>query len=172
MSARILVLLLASCAVLASCGDPTHTDAVSALGPEPPGPGPGPRHRPGQPCLVCHGGSGPASGHFSVAGTVYLVQYMEAGNPPAPASGVDVHIADATGASRDALTNDAGNFFLSVDDWSPAYPLNGIKISENVMGNQVIATMMTHVGRDGSCAACHYDPPSPATPGHIYLALQ
>ena len=54
--------------------NPVHDNEVAALGPEDPSVPPGPDHRPGQPCLVCHGGSGPASAQFAVGGTVYAAQ--------------------------------------------------------------------------------------------------
>ncbi len=58
----VAVAVLATLAVGGACGgDPVHDEEVAALGPEPGGGAPGPEHRPGQPCLVCHGGSGPAS---------------------------------------------------------------------------------------------------------------
>ena len=30
--------------------------------------------------------------------------------------------------------------------------------------------MFTHIGRDGSCATCHSDPPGGDLVGHVYLA--
>jgi hypothetical protein len=30
--------------------------------------------------------------------------------------------------------------------------------------------MYTHIGRDGSCATCHSDPPGGDLVGHVYLA--
>jgi len=29
--------------------------------------------------------------------------------------------------------------------------------------------MVGHIGRDTSCASCHFDPPSTSSPGHVYL---
>ena len=58
--------------------DPVHDEQVAALGPEPAGESPGPLHRPGQPCLVCHGGLGPAHQSFSVAGTVFAIVVVPA----------------------------------------------------------------------------------------------
>src|SRR5450432_160855 len=46
---------------LVGCGDPVHDTAVSALGPEAPGVPKGPLHRPGQPCVLCHGPQGSAT---------------------------------------------------------------------------------------------------------------
>ena len=72
LRARKNLLLIAAGAVFA-CGDPTHDRAVEVLGGEAPGVPEGPLHRPGQPCVTCHGDSGPASGEFSLAGTVYAL---------------------------------------------------------------------------------------------------
>lgn len=61
-------------AAIAGCStDPVHDAEVAALGPEVPGM---PKslyeyHRAGQPCLVCHGGEGPAHTQFSFGGTVF-----------------------------------------------------------------------------------------------------
>ena len=60
-------------ATLAACDtDPVHSSAVDALGPEVAGVPKGPYHRAGQPCVTCHGGEGPASQQFVMAGTVFF----------------------------------------------------------------------------------------------------
>jgi hypothetical protein len=33
----------------------------------------------------------------------------------------------------------------------------------------VVVKMMSDVGRDGSCAACHTDPAGPMSAGHVYI---
>ena len=53
---------------LGACVDETHELQVQALGGEAPGVPKGPLHRPGQPCLVCHGEAGPASPSSSSPG--------------------------------------------------------------------------------------------------------
>ena len=50
-----------------ACGDPVHDARVAALGDERPGVPAGPNHRPGQPCLACHGGDGPSDVELAVA---------------------------------------------------------------------------------------------------------
>ncbi len=128
----------------ASC-DPVHSDAVADLGPEASGVGPGPTHRPGQPCLVCHGGSGPGSPQWAVAGTAYQ---SEEGDTPLV--GGTVTITDATGSERALGTNQVGNFYISTDDWDPVYPLHVVLSS----GEQTIE-MSSRINGNGSCANCH-----------------
>jgi len=175
----ILVLL----ALVSACGDPVHTDAVSALGPEAPGVSPGPNHRPGQPCLTCHGGSGPAGRQFSVGGTVYMTQrnpYPDGGAPPAspPAVGATVMLTDSVNSTHTATTNSAGNFFIYQSDWAPVAPIGGVTTDGGVpdMNHAIqitqgtnLAVMYSHIGRDGSCADCHYYPPGPLTAGPLWL---
>jgi hypothetical protein len=154
-----LVACLAGAAAV-SCLDPQHESAVTAMGPETSG-GPGPTHRPGEPCLVCHGGSGPASSQFSVAGTVYQAQTNQT-----PLNGGTVKLTDANGSTFTATTNEAGNFYVEQGAWAPVYPM---RVAVTFNGTE--ADMSTHVGRDGSCATCHYDPSGARTPGHVYLVL-
>jgi hypothetical protein len=149
--------LLAVLVLLAACEDPVHDGWVDALGPEQGSTGP--THRPGQPCLACHGGSGPGKQQFAFGGTVYK-EDKEDGFP-----GVDVQLTDASGAVRHVTTNEVGNFYLSHDDWEPIYPVHvSISIQD------VKADMGTHIGRDGSCASCHFEPKGPSSAGHVQLS--
>jgi hypothetical protein len=144
-----------------ACADPVHDNRVDALGPEQDGIRPGPRHRAGQPCLACHDGSGPGSPKMSLGGTIYAVK-----GESAPMVGVNVHFVDARGATWDATTNDVGNFYVQFDDWAPFAPIH-VSIS---LGDTEVK-MDTHIGRDGSCASCHFDPPGPSSAGRVYFAL-
>jgi hypothetical protein len=155
----LLLLGVASLPALASCVDETHEEDVKVLGPEDPSVPPGPLHRPGQPCVTCHGGSGPASQQFSIGGTVQLAigQSM-------PAVGAMVSIEDITGAFGTTQTNEVGNFYITVQQWQPKYPLQPT-VS---LGNMTPQQMLTHIGRDGSCADCHGPTPSPTSIGPIY----
>jgi hypothetical protein len=152
---------IASFLTAASCVDATHDAQVQALGGEAPGVPPGPNHRPGQPCLLCHGEAGPASGLFSVAGTVYETQGQKA-----PAVGAAVSMEDLTGRTVTVLTNAVGNFFITPTQWSPLFP---IKPSVAQGSNQI--SMATKVGRDGSCAACHTNPAGGLSPGAVYVIM-
>jgi hypothetical protein len=158
MTARTpaLCLLLA----LAAC-DPVHDDAVAALGGEQGG-HPGPTHRPGQPCLLCHDGALGDPQEFSVAGTVFLHLESET-----PAQGATVELHDANDKTFDLVTNRGGNFYISPDQYRPAYPVD---VKVRFQGETV--TMHSLIGRDGSCAGCHVDPPGPDSPGRVYVQLE
>jgi hypothetical protein len=148
-----------------SCYDPVHDQEVAALGGEAPGVPQGPLHRPGQPCNVCHGGIGPASLRFSVAGTVYL---YSAGSPP-PAVGAQVQLQDSTGSAWHATTNTAGNFFVVQSDWAPTYPLSVPAVVDSTGKTNVF--MSTLDNREGSCAACHGLTGGPNSAGPVYLNM-
>lgn len=152
--------LCAMGACLAACIDATHDDQVAALGGEAPGVSPGPEHRPGQPCLVCHGGLGPASSTFSLGGTVVAVI-----DQTAPAVGAQVQIEDINGVAFLSPTNGAGNFYVTTGQWQPTFP---IKMQVTLGGTT--AQMVTFSGRDGSCAACHQASVGPSSPGPVYVA--
>jgi hypothetical protein len=150
--------IIASVGVVA-CVDEVHDQEVAALGPDT-GPN-GPTHRPGQPCLVCHGGEGPAKEQFSVAGTVYEDQ----GGGDA-AVGAVVTVEDVTGRTLSPTTNAAGNFFITNSDWAPSYPTSMTVTSSD---GTVQDVMLSHVSRDGSCASCHTLTAGPTSPGPVYL---
>jgi hypothetical protein len=160
---RPLVLRTAS-AVLAALAmtctlDPVQSEAVADLGGEAPGVPPGPLHRPGQPCLVCHDGS-TARPAMSVGGTVYGVL-----GSAAPLAGGSVELTAEDGSTFTATTNAAGNFYVEQTAWQPVYPLRVA-----VAFGELTSTMSTIIGRDGSCATCHVDPPSRISAGRVYLA--
>ena len=144
-----------------ACGDPTHDNAVDALGSDPTGMPNGPTHRAGQPCLTCHGGSGPASAQFTVGGTAYAVK----GHGDPLVNGT-VHLLDAADAGFDMPTNSVGNFFATTAEWQPVAPIHGRLTLDNAE-----ADMISHVGRDGSCADCHTPTIGPRSPGPVYLAV-
>lgn len=161
----LLVAATAAAALAAptACVDTVHEQDVKALGPEQPGVPPGPLHRPGQPCVTCHGGSGPASLQFSVAGTVYAVK-----GQPDPAVQAAVQIEDVDGKTWTVFTNTVGNFFVTVKDFAPHYPTIMSVVSAD--GNTT-QSMTTLDNRDGSCADCHTPTPGPTSPGPVYVSL-
>jgi hypothetical protein len=157
---KALALLLVLVAAV-GCMDPVHDDAVNALGDEAPGVRPGPLHRPGQPCLTCHGGEGPANAEFSLAGTVYLLPLQDV-----PALNAKILIEDVNGVAGTVTTNEAGNFWVNADQWHPTYPLT-ISMTYGSLNPRMNGT----IGRAGSCADCHqFKAPTPTSSGRIYVA--
>ncbi len=166
----------------ASCEDPVHDAEITALGPEAPGVPPGPNHRPGQPCLTCHGGQGPASATFVTAGTIYETPYSPGTPSYPPLVGGNVTLVDSTGSAYNATTNTVGNFWVTPTEWNAVFPLGdlrpdagpeagveGISVGTSPLGGQV--SMQTAIHRGGvyaSCAYCHFDHPGPTSPGHVY----
>ena len=154
-SPRSIALACIMLAALAStsCFDPEHKDEVDALGGETNGVGPGPFHRPGQPCRACHGGMGPGSPEFSIAGTIYLTRDVGATQ-----AGVSVTITDVTGDSRTLRSNEAGNFYIDIKEWSPTFPVKVKVGSEGLTETQAKAQaqMISPIGRNGGCGFCHY----------------
>jgi hypothetical protein len=156
---RPLVVALTLSLVAAAC-DPVQDGAIAALGGEAAGVRRGPLHRPGQPCLLCHDGALGDPPAFSVAGTVF--------DRPADTQGVSdatVSLTDANGSTYDAITNAAGNFYLTPAQWTPTFP---VTVAVTASGLRVV--MHTDIGRDGSCASCHVDPAGPNSPGHVSIA--
>jgi hypothetical protein len=155
--------LLFPCGILAGgllgCGDPAADAAVSALGPETPGVPPGPKHRPGQPCLVCHGPSGAARSPFSLAGTLY----REKGKP-AVLGRADVAVTEATGRKFVVRSNCAGNFYVSPVDFTPRAPF---WVSVTYLAETI--DMESPVYREGSCASCHHEPAGALSAGAVFL---
>jgi len=148
----------------AGCYDPVHDQQVAALGPEAPGVPPGPTHRPGQPCLVCHGGQGPAKVVYSVAGTVFQYPYPSSTTPAVDAG---VQLEDSTGSFYAAYTNAAGNFYVPASSWGPVYPISVPRLADPTGQNP--EQMLTLINRDGSCASCHTPTPGTDSIGPVFL---
>lgn len=146
---------------LGSCSEPVHDQEVEALGPEQGGVPAGEHHRAGQPCLVCHGALGPSEHRFSVAGTVFFGPSKAVGQ-----EGVEVLMVDAANTSPPPIrTNCVGNFFVRFEQWNPRYP-----VLVRVARGDKEQSMISHVGREGSCAGCHrLGPPDFDSPGHVFL---
>jgi hypothetical protein len=150
------VLLLAS-----GCSDPVSDQLVQSLGPEDPNVPRGPNHRPGQPCLACHGGSGPAVLTLTIGGTVYAQQ-----DKPLPAVAAQVQIVDQSGHTANLTTNPAGNFFTTAATFQPVYPFRVAQVA-GADGTKV--NMFSVSNREGSCAMCHFSPASPISPGPVFV---
>lgn len=162
LSSPLLAALVGVFAALGtSCTDPVLDDEIDSLGPETGDVGP--LHRPGQPCVVCHSEFGPASDAvFLLGGTVF-----DSPLRATPVEGVEVRIVDAAGARFSKLTNAAGNFYVTSGEGELRFPVR-VRISKN----GVERPMLSHIGREPSCANCHFDPPD-AGPGRVhYKAFQ
>jgi hypothetical protein len=172
LTAIAMLLLVASAA---SCDtDPVHASAVAALPAETPGVPVGPLHRAGQACMTCHGGEGPASQTFAMAGTVF---YGPGDNGVfAGVGNAQIVIEDDTQAQYTAATNCVGNFVVRPEDW-PGHPQFPVIVRVVAQPQQTLfdVPMQSHVGRASSCASCHQFPTSAnlfETPGVVHLAPQ
>ncbi len=155
LTAIALVSVSFSCAA-----DPVRERQIAALGGETPGIPHGPLHRAGQPCGLCHGPEGPDNPEFSLSGTIY-----RGVSSRSPLKGATIHFIDSTGEQRTTESNCAGNFFVRKSEWSPTWPIwSKIEYSAKVV------EMTSAVFREMSCSACHADPASPSTVGHLYFA--
>jgi hypothetical protein len=96
---------------------------------------------------------------FSVAGTVFADA-----NSTKPVDSVNVILIDADGTVFTASTNCAGNFYVAPKDFSPHYPM-----WVTMRLAKVQRDMESPAYREGSCAACHVDPRSPSSAGHVYM---
>jgi hypothetical protein len=159
LSTCILTTTVLAAAIAAASCDPVLSGQKDALAGETPGVPKGPLHRPGQPCLLCHDGSIGDPPAFSVAGTVY-----QDATTKVALENATVTLTDVNGATYATVTNAAGYFYLSPDDFAPAYPM---KVS--VASGGVTVSMQSHVGWNGACGGCHVDPPGPDSPGHVYF---
>lgn len=152
--------LLFSLLMLAGCFGQPGTADEAALGDvdhEPTGD----EHRPGQPCLVCHGIEyTPGDDVFEVAGTIYETIGADIGT-----AGVDVIIEDADGQVVRLRSNRAGNFYFEEDDGTVRYPLH-VAIERD--GERM--EMRSPIVREGSCAHCHTkEGPNESSVGRIFL---
>jgi hypothetical protein len=152
-------LVVVSVLLVSSCNDPVRNTTVDELGGETPGVPAGPLHRPGQPCLVCHGGEGPAESEFSIAGTLYQ---SAAGTKPL--HDARVRVIDSSGDEYDVVSNCGGNFWASAANFRPRWPV-WVKVEYEPESVE----MTSAIFREGSCGACHGDPASSRGAGHVYL---
>ena len=163
-AARVTLVAVILGAAASCLADPTHNREVDELGSDPTHERNGPLHRAGEPCLDCHGGSGPGNVQFSVAGTVYRSHDVVTG-----VQNADVTLTDSTGASITLLTNEVGNFYVSPSLYDPVYPMWVTVSYTGPSGGFAQTSMQTHVGREGSCGACHQDPEAVDQAGHVYV---
>lgn len=163
-----------------ACGNRAVDAKIEALGPEDPGVSPSEYHRPGQPCLLCHGEYGGASPPMSIAGTIFATPAGD-GESPIPAEGALVSVTDSFGRVFQATTNCTGNFFFEKSQ-NPAFPLHaeieckpggGLGCSSTDFNDGCDRQVMTtRISRDGSCAGCHVGNRSQGSPGWVFCSLE
>jgi hypothetical protein len=107
---------------------------------------------------VCHSDADSAP-PFSVAGTVYRDNLSAL-----PLPDVAVELVDTQKRSFAAHTNCAGNFFVTPSEFRPVAPF---WVSLRFEGD--LAVMESPIHREASCAACHGDPISRQSAGHVFL---
>lgn len=148
---RILPIVSALSLVMCNL-DPVPNAKSANLGEETPGVPEGQFHRAGQPCLACHD-------DFSVGGTLYGVR-----GDKTPLANAELTFTDVNGKTAIATSNAAGNFWIPSAQFTLTFPLHVA-----VRYGTLEATMTSIIGRDGSCASCHVDPPSRISPGPVYM---
>jgi hypothetical protein len=161
-------------ALLAACFTSVEEEAARDLGPEVGDPGP--THRPGQPCLVCHGPTySPGEEVFALAGTIYRRATDTQGLFAA-----DVQMTDADDRRFTVLTNEAGNFMVRFDEdvseptdddegrlllpFQPTFPVH-VEVRDGVREKE----MRNVIAREGSCAHCHTDPVNATSNGRVFV---
>jgi hypothetical protein len=176
MTRSPLLLSLPAALLLAACGNPVLDGKIAALGGEVTGVQPSEYHRPGQPCLDCHGVYGGASPRMSIAGTIFAAPIEKL---PTPVEDVNIVITDAFGSKNGASptqppppkkTNCVGNFFFSTDDFDPGFPLEAKIECPMAPGsmNTNARYMSSRVSREGSCGTCHQGARTQGSPGWIF----
>ncbi len=134
------------------------------------------KHRPGQPCLLCHGPDhfpqAPGEKIFLLAGTVY--GFVDDADKDG-LKNVDVEITDATMRTVTVTTNGAGNFIVS--EGEPKHKKGWLRISGTLEFPLQVAisrdgderVMRTMIAQEGSCSRCHGPKPDIDSVGRIFL---
>jgi hypothetical protein len=124
--------------------------------------------------VLCHGDQGPASQQFALAGTVFYGP--GAGSPLVGVGNSRVLLQDDSQSEFTTTTNCVGNFYVKPGDWPghPQFPVI-VRVVGQPQQTPFDVPMQSHIGRSGSCAACHGIPTSDnlfETPGVVHLAPQ
>lgn len=112
---------------------------------------PGRRHRPGQPCLVCHQG-------FEMAGTVFSRDVC--GGPLHRVDDVVVCVwhRDLADQACASTSRGLGNFYRFTDDGGqegiPPFPLH-VLLRRGSRNGPITAVMRSVIHRERNCAGCH-----------------
>lgn len=177
MSLRASLCLLVLAAI--GCGNPQLDAEIATLGGEVAGVEKSEYHRPGQPCLDCHGPYKGAKPEMALAGTIFALPSAGANNRY-PVEGARITITDALGLVNgvesppakppEKTTNCAGNFYFTTKEISPAFPYEAkVECPDPNDKTKTFATrtMVTRISRDGSCNGCHHGGQNQSSPGYI-----
>ena len=158
---------------LAGCGNPSIDVIVKDLGEEDPNVPPGPLHRPGQPCVACHGPYYGASPRFSIAGTIFASETKKPNETtPVPVEGAVVYLIDTRGSTQTPTTNCAGNFWVNAE-YAPQFPV-AVQVQcpdPTTKAPVTTNTMQGRISREGSCNACHRGARNQSSPGWAICAF-
>jgi hypothetical protein len=186
MPTQMHALVVAACAATAgSCvNDPVQNTRLTAFGDDfPVGLEETAYHRPGQPCVTCHGDRGSASPKFAAAGTIFWgscnITKTEAADEKlknercdlTPVRDAEIRIVSASGRTSCAVTNCWGNFTFPVTGSNSVdFPFL-VSIAKKGLDGQYLqqAQMGGHVSREGSCSGCHDNPRRADSPGQVFL---
>lgn len=129
MRSTILIAL-----ALAGCGEVASSPGTTS-------------HRPGDPCLSCHGQSGIAEPVLSIGGTVHSTSTAD--KESQGIAGVTLTVTDASGVTLDVVTDDAGNFYT-------AEPLEApLQVAVSSDGGTIA---MPVPAPSANCNTCHRSP--------------
>ncbi len=168
---RLLLLSIAAAALASSgCEDPYLDNLIEELGEEQNGYAPSEIHRPGQPCVLCHSEYEGAEPILSFGGTLFAEPLGKL--PLAMLEGYTIRLIDSEQQTKNLPTNRCGNFFITKEEFDPAFPVRAELWGPAAPGSEDIVQlipMSTRIGRDGSCGTCHVHPASPFSPGVVFV---
>jgi hypothetical protein len=96
---------------------------------------------------------------MAFAGTLYLDQASSQ-----PVANADIVVVDAAGREQRVRSNCAGNFYFDDRGGWPRFPVwTSVEVDRHRID------MESPIFREGSCAACHFDPAGPSSAGHMFL---
>lgn len=166
------LLLCAAVLLCVSCSDPLRDGKIEVLGEEEGAFPPNEIHRPGQPCVACHSVYEGAQPLISIGGTLFTDPDRddpdELGLQLVPQH--IIRLIDSEGTIKDLVTNRCGNFFVTQDEFDPAYPVRAELYGPGPDDTLIpIDVMASRIGRDGSCGACHAHPATSQSPGVVFV---
>jgi hypothetical protein len=167
---RTLALLGMAALLTLACNDSLRQERIDSLGEEAANFEASDIHRPGQPCVWCHDSHAEGEPEFSIAGTLFVAPPDVA---PYLVGGYVVRLLDSEGTRIDVTSNRCGNFFVTKEQYDPAYPVRAeVLFPDPDDGGKLLANqlMSSRIARDGSCGGCHKHPASPFSPGVAYVS--